>query len=125
MAVAVLRRLKRKSPEWDGIRFAREIRKEKNAGSAAFLVCALLDNCLKIAIYAVLPNKVAAERLFEDRSPLDSFSAKIPNRVRALVDTSGRSGSAIEHEHASPHGKLPRYVLPTRSAVREPAVDFK
>lgn len=36
-----------------------------------------MDNCLAVAIRAALPNKIAAERLFEDRSPLNSFSAKI------------------------------------------------
>jgi hypothetical protein len=78
MALAVLRKLKRKPfQRSDAARFAREIRKEKNAGSAAFLVCAFLDNSLKIAIYTALPNKVAAEKLFEDWGPLDNFSAKI------------------------------------------------
>jgi hypothetical protein len=78
MALAVLRKLKRKSPERsDGVGFGRSIRKEKNAVGVALLVCAFLDNCLAIAIWAALPNKIAAERLFEDRNPLDSFSAKI------------------------------------------------
>src|ERR1700730_5077151 len=78
MALAVLRKLKRKLPApTDFPNFYEELRRGKSDRSSAILACGLLDNGLKLAIYCALSNKAVAIKLFDDGSLLYNFTAKI------------------------------------------------